>query len=219
MRAMAAAGFADIVSRLQAALLGEVAHMSGLPPIVAVKDIDELRAFWGRRLAAGVRFARLADRADAVVQIGPHGASLWMDPVAAGYRDAYGRFLAEHWAHATALTGSGYDVDHVYNRARAIHYGYRHVRMFLVAAGPNRAHGRAYEQGIGAAEKDRFAKAMKHLDAMSELKVLGLPPVRDGVLLPEHRAAAELAARTYGIGLDQAIEALLALGARAKPEA
>ncbi|HEV7266879.1 MAG TPA: hypothetical protein VGN83_18485 [Falsiroseomonas sp.] len=213
---MAQDAFADIVSRLQAGLLAEVAQMSGLPPIVAVKDMDELRAFWGRRLAAGVRFTRLADRADAVVQIGPHAASLWMDPAAGGYRAAYGTFLARHCSQDTALTGSGYDVDHVYNRARAIHYGYRYVRMFLVRAGPNREHGRAYEQGIGAAEKDRFAKAMKHLDAMSELKVLGLPPVRDGVLLPEHRAAAALAARTYGIGLDQAIEALLAMCGRAK---
>jgi hypothetical protein len=213
---MATDGFAEIISRLQAALLAEVAHTAGLPPIVAVKDIDELRAFWGRRLAAGVRFTRLAERADAVVQIGPHGASLWMDPAAADYRAAYGSFLLRHCGHAAALKGSGYDVDHVYNRARAIHYGYRHVRMFLVRADANRAHGRGYEQGIGAAEKDRFAKAMKHLDAMSELKVLGLPPVRDGVLLPEHRAAAEMAARTYGIGFDQAVEALLAMCARAR---
>jgi hypothetical protein len=58
---------------------------------------------------------------------------------------------------------------------------------------------------------------MKLLDGMSELKVLGLPPVRGGMLLREHHEAALLAARTYHIPLEAALATLRALYARAHP--
>jgi hypothetical protein len=209
--------FASLLPRLQAALLGESARLFDTPVIVAVRDLGTLTGYWATRRATDVRFTRLAGRADAVVQIGPCGASLWMDPAATGYRDAYARFLRDHWGAKEGLGGSGYDVDHVYNRARALHYGYRFVRMFLVRAEANRAHGRSYEKQIGAVEAKRKAKIMKLLDGMSELKVLGLPPVHGGVLLREHHEAAMLAARTYRIPHEAALATLRALYARAHP--
>ena len=62
---------------------------------------------------------------------------------------------------------------------------------------------------VGTAEKGRFVKIMKLLDGMSELKVLGFPPLKNGLLTQEHYAAVRLAAQNYGIPMDSAIKSLL----------
>jgi len=69
-----------------------------------------------------------------------------------------------------------------------------------------------------SAEKRRFAKIMKLPDGMSGRKVLGLPPLRNGLLLPGHREAAELAAKHDGISVEAASRALRVLDDRAHPE-
>lgn len=215
---MATDPFAGVVARLQAALLAESVRMNRVPVIVAALDVETLRNYWNCFPKAGVTFAPFEGREDAHVQHGPCGASLWLDPATDGYRAIYGRFLKAHWGAKSDLTGSGYDADHVYNRARAMQYGYRVVRMLLVRAGPNRAHGSGYEKPLGATEKTRFVKIMKLLDGMSELKTLGLPPLRDGLVTPEHRQAAMLAAQHYGIPLDAALNTLIEMYGRAHPE-
>jgi hypothetical protein len=208
--------FAGIVTQLQGSIVGESARMGRIPIIVAAQTLDILKGYWRNYPQHGVSFAAFGN--DAYVQNGPCGAMLWMDPIASGYRDTYGRFLRQHWGATRDLTNSGYDVDHVYNRARAKHYGYKFVRMFLVKADANRDHGRAYEKQIGAAERDRFVKIMKLLDGMSELKVLGLPAVRGGLLTAEHHAAAQHASTQYGIPLQMALDTLRELCARASPD-
>jgi hypothetical protein len=215
---MAIDPFADILSRLQAALVAESAQVLRTPVIVAARDTDTLRAFWASRPQLGVRFEPFEGRADADVQIGPAGAALWMDPVPDGYRAVFGRFLRAHWGVTASLAGSGFDVDHVYNRARAKAYGYARVRMFLVRDVVNRDHGRSYEKQIGAAERRRHVKIMKLLDGMSELKTLGIPPVKDGVLTQAHFAAAALAAQHYGIPQAEALATLHAMFGRAHPD-
>nr|WP_314075231.1 hypothetical protein [uncultured Roseococcus sp.] len=203
--------FSPVLSRLQAGLVAESAHLGRIPIIVAALNLDILKTFWRYRTQPDVTFTPYGGGGQAYVQNGPAGAVLWMDPAASGYRDLFGRFLTEHWGTARTLTNSGYDVDHMYNRARARRYGYGLVRMFLVRGEINRDHGRAWERQIGTAEKDRFVKIMKLLDGMSELKVLGLPPVKNGLLLPEHHAAARQAAAQYGIPVDAALQTLRAL--------
>ena len=210
--------FADILAKLQAALIGESTLLQRMPVIVAALDTPILKNFWATKPALGVRFEPFDGRADADVQLGPTGAVLWMDPATDGYRDLFGRFLRQHWGLAIGLTGSGYDVDHLYNRARAKVYGYTRVRMFLVRAEINRDHGRSWEKQIGAAERTRHVKIMKLLDGMSELKTLGIPPVRDGVLTQQHFAAAQLAAQQYGISERDALDTLHILFGRAHPD-
>ena len=210
--------FAGIVNRLQGAIVGESARMGRIPIIVAVQTLDILKGYWRNYPRHGVSFDKFDDRDNAIVQKGPCGAMLWMDPVADGYRAAYGKFLQQHWGATRDLTNSGYDVDHVYNRARAKQYGYKFVRMFLVRADANRDHGRAYEKQIGSVEANRRVKIMKLLDGMSELKVLGLPAVKNGLLTPEHHAAAQRAATQYGIPLQTALDTLRDLCARANPD-
>lgn len=215
---MAATNFADIATKLQAALIGESARMGRIPPIVAVLNLGILTDFWGRRATNSASFAAFEGRTDAFVQNGPCGQMLWMDPVSTDYRATYGRFLKAYWGATTDLTNSGYDVDHLYNRARAKQYGYHLVRMMLVVGDVNRDHGRSYEKQIGAAERNRHVKIMKLLDGMSELKALGLPPIRDGLLTPAHKAAAQQAAAGYGIPVSSAEQTLRDLYDRAHPD-
>ncbi len=208
--------FADVLLRMQAGLVAESASMGRVPIIVAAIDQAVLETFWRYRTAPGATFRAFG--AHAVVQSGPAGDVLWMDPVASGYRDTFGRFLRQAWGVTASLTHSGYDVDHVYNRARARHYGYGLVRMFLVRSEANRDHGRAYEKQIGAAERHRHVKIMKLLDGMSKLKVLGLPAVQHGLLTPAHHLAAQRAAAQYGIPLAAALQTLRDLCDCASPE-
>jgi hypothetical protein len=215
---MAAQSFANIALRLQSALIGESARMGQTPPIVAVLSLDVLKNYWALHPEGGVTFSAFGDSGSAVVQNGPCGAVLWMDPVPDSYRAIFGKFLQVHWGAITDLTRSGYDADHVYNRARAKLYGYRLVRMFLVVQNVNRDHGSSYEMQIGKAERDRSVKIMKLLDGMSELKTLGLPPVKNGLLTQEHYAAARQAATTYGIPVASAEQTLRAMYSRAHPD-
>lgn len=215
---MATIAFADIALRLQAALIGESVRMGQIPPIVAVLDFGVLRNFWAAHPNDAVSFGSFENRRDAVVQTGPCGPVLWMDPVSSDYRAVFGRFLKAHWGATTDLTHSGYDVDHLYNRARAKQYGYHLVRMFLVVGDINRDHGRSYEKQIGSAERNRFVKIMKLLDGMSELKALGLPPVKDGLLTAAHYIAAQQAATAYGIPVASTEQTLREMYSRAHPD-
>jgi hypothetical protein len=214
---MAQDPFADVLKRLQAGLIAESACLGRTPVIVAVMNLETLKTHWRYRTEPEVTFTPFGLKGRAFVQNGPAGAVLWMDPADDGYREMFGRFLADYWGVAAKLTKSGYDVDHVYNRWRAMHYGYGLVRMFLVRGEINQDHGRSWERQIGKAERDRFVKIMKLLDGMSELKVLGLPPVRNGLLLAEHQAAARQAAAQYGFPVAAALQTLLALCERATP--
>lgn len=207
-----------ILDRQRAGLLAESQCMSRIPVIVAALDRDVLEQYWKNYPRHGVRFDSFGDDGRAVIQHGPAGAVLWMNPHADNYRSVFQRFLKEFWGLTQALAHSGYDVDHVYNRARAKHYGYRLVRMFLVRGAINQEHGRSYEKQIGAAEKNRFVKIMKLLDGMSELKVVGVPPVTNGLLLPQHHEAARRAAAHYGISHEAALDTLRAMLARAGGE-
>lgn len=210
--------FAGVLSRLQASIVGESDRMGRIPVIVAAQKLSVLTGYWKNYPRHGVSFATFDDRADAVVQHGPCGDVLWMDPFSDAYRTVFGRFLKASWGTQADLTNCGYDVDHVYNRARAKLYGYRLVRMFLVRGLINQEHGRSYEKQIGTVEQGRSVKIMKLLDGMSELKVLGLSPVKNGLLTQEHYAAAHLAAKQYGIPLDSALNTLRDMYARAHPD-
>jgi len=205
---MTSNSFADIAARLQAALIAEIQQSRRTPPIVAVWSFDVLKRYWDTYPEAGVTFSPFGKSGNAVVQNGPHGAVLWMNPLPDSYRGTFGRFLKTYWGATSDLSNSGYDVDHLYNRERAKQYGYNLVRMFLVASDINRLHGTVYEGPLGRAERDREPKSMKLLDAMSELKVLGFPPVKDRLLTPAHYDAARLASKIYDISFDAAVRAL-----------
>jgi len=206
---------AAILGLQQAALLAESACMGRVPVIVAALGQDTLEQYWRNQPRHAVRFDTFAEGGQAVVQHGPAGAVLWMNPHANTYRSVFNRFLRTFWGSTQDLTRSGFDVDHVYNRARAKHYGYGLVRMFLVRDVINREHGRTYEKGIGAAEKNRFVKIMKLLDGMTELKVVGVPPVTNGLLTPAHHEAARRCAAHYGISYESALDTLRAMFERA----
>lgn len=202
------------ILRQRQALVGEVGVMGQVPPIVAVLGLGTLIDFWSRRLPAAT-FAPLRGTSNLIVQRGPTGNWLWIDPAYDGYRAAFGTFL-ETVQGVTAGLSSSYHVDHVYNRARARQFGYGLVRMALVSGPVNTDHGRNYEKGIGAADRPRRAKIMKLLDAMTELKVFGIQSLRAGASLSDEQlAAAEDAAATYGISAQQARDGIVNMRDRA----
>lgn len=87
--------------------------------------------------------------------------------------------------------------------------------MFLVRDVFNGEHGRTDEKGISGAGKDRFVMMMKLPDGMTGLKMVGLPPVTNGLLTPAHHEAARRCAARDGISDESAIDTLRTLFERA----
>lgn len=203
------------LGRQRQGIATEVAAMGQLPPIVAALDLSVLTEFWSRRPDA-VLFTPLPGFPSGAVQRGPTANWLWYDPVPDDYRRAFQAFLSSIQKVKAALP-SDIHVDHVYNRTRAKQFGYRLVRMALVAGPVNTDHGRGYEKGMGAADKGRRAKSMKLLDAMTELKVFGVRSLSaDAEMNEEQLAAAASAASTYGISVEQAVGGITNMRDRAR---
>lgn len=85
-------------------------------------------------------------------------ADLWVrasPSMYGGYRTAFVEFAKRY--HGVSFSGGlgGYDVDHLFNAARAKAYGVGYVRVGLVEAVANRSWGRTFESRIGGREKDR----------------------------------------------------------------
>lgn len=96
---------------------------------------------------------------------------LWLRPEDDAYREKYMKFLDRQ--HGVKTLPSGFDVDHLFNRARAIDLGLTHVRMVLLGKGENRSHGAGYEKartvgGIGTRGNQRG------IDEITLMKLCGI---------------------------------------------
>ena len=134
------------------ALLGEYLIPVGIlqiPPYVAIAAISDLTSTPSSLRAkyplAIVPFPG-SDTAMGFVQHCPslNYKFLWLRPEDNGYQTKYKSFLEQH--HGVKTIPSGYDVDHLFNRARAIDLGLSYVRMVVLGPGENRSHGAAYEK-------------------------------------------------------------------------
>lgn len=179
---------AAVKDRERDALLAEYLFPNGVlgnvqvPPYAAIPDIrtltttpSQLRArhpvfiepFPGNDTAAG--FVQLCPGLDYKF--------LWLLPEDEGYRTTYEAFLRKY--HGLADMPGGYDVDHLFNRARASDFGLAFVRMVLLAPGENRSHGAGYEASrtrghIGARGRARG------IDEIMLLKLCGIRSPRKG---------------------------------------
>lgn len=205
---------AGYLGRQRLAIVREIETMGRIPPIVAVLELKVLTDFWSLR-GGRVFFTALQGRSSGYVQRGPAANWLWYDPSRDDYRDAFRSFLAREQNFRHPLPGD-YHVDHVYNRARALKFGYGLVRMALVEGHVNTDHGRTYEKGIGLADAGRRAKTMKLLDAMTELKLFGISALHGSDALTALQGdAADAAAAAYGISPQQARSSISAMRDRA----
>lgn len=128
--------------------------------------------------------------------------SLWVNPRSDAYVKYCRSFLTSICLVDAARLTERYDVDHLYNRERAIQFGYAYVRMFPVLLEANRSHGGGYEAAITEADAGRRVKKMRLMDTVSMLKLHSAHSPRVGGVFSAHQQAviAEIAA-SLGIGV------------------
>ena len=86
------------------------------------------------------------------------GADLWVrtaPSIYGDYRSAFIDFASRHLGATLNDDLGAWDVDHLFNAARAKAYGLSHVRVGLVDAAANRSWGRTFESRIGRREPQR----------------------------------------------------------------
>src|SRR6185312_1317054 len=108
---------------------------------------------------------------------------LWLRPEDDDYKAKYEAFLERH--HGINTMPSGYDVDHLFNRARAINLGLSYVRMVLLGPGENRSHGAGYEKSRTAGHIGTPGN-QRGIDEIMLLKLCGIrSPRKNRPLSPE----------------------------------
>jgi hypothetical protein len=192
----------------QRKLVMEYARRWGTPPVAigSMADLSMLCAGnWtpvpGARPASAMAF-RNGDE-----------ASLWVNPRSNSYVRYCRSFLRSCGIDESRLT-ERYDVDHLYNRERAIHFGYAYVRMFPVLLEANRSHGGGYEAAITEADAGRRVKKMRLMDTVSMLKLHSAlsPRVGQNFSSGQQATIAEIA-QALGItpaDVEREIEAMMA---------
>jgi len=172
------------------------------PPYVAISSLVDLTTTptqHRRRHPLGIEAFPTGDIAQGFVQCcaSLNYKYLWLPPEDDSYRDKYIAFLKRHHGVSTAL--DGYDVDHLFNRQRAIDLNLTHVRMVLLGPGENRSHGAGYEKGrtigrIGTPGRQRG------IDEITLMKLCGIrSPRRNQPLTPEMLAHIQGIAAMFGL--------------------
>ena len=122
---------------------------------------------------------------------------LWLRPEDDDYLTTYKAFLKRH--HGIGHMPKGYDVDHLFNRARASGLGLSFVRMILLKPGENRSHGAGYESsrtkgGIGKTGRERG------IDEIMLMKLCGIrSPRKNRPFSPEMAAHMARIAALFGM--------------------
>ncbi len=190
----------------------------GSTPMVAVKDLSVLAGEGMPGYLACLAPSILVWQPDrAVVLRTCHGPSLWVDCASDRYRDDFAAYAETFRQLPVHLVHSGLDVDHLYNRARARHFGFKYLRVFPVMAAANRQHGSSYEKSSGISERNRDnSKHVKLLDEMSFLKVRGVPALGPGgALTAAHHSYANWVNQHFGIDVQEVLKGLQNLQTRA----
>ena len=209
------AGQLDIASVIEGeheALAAET-RIAKCPPIVAVNDIEEVtrvpsKLRWNH--AATVRALPGANgRAFVVGCVSLKSSVLWASANSEDYREDYLRFLNVEYKLNIPKIPPPYDVDHLYNRSRALLYGLRFIRLALVKDSANRSHGAAYEKDITTNEAARERRDMKLMDEISSMKYFGfLSPLRNNPRAAEVTAYANFAASKLGLDPNEIRESI-----------
>ena len=164
-----ALALSDIRNQEREALLGEYVFPEGVgghvqvSPYSAIPDVQTLQTTPSAiRTAHPVSIQPYPDQdpARGFVQLCPslRYKFLWLSPSEDNYLSIYRAFLRRY--HGVEPTTTGYDVDHLFSRARAVDLNLSFVRMILLGPGENRSHGGGYESGrtrsgIGAPGRPR----------------------------------------------------------------
>lgn len=157
---------ADLIRRFREDMLpphAALTDLAGAPSNPALGG-GEIEALPGRR---GPKIWRKAT---------DHETSLWVPPAYGAYRAAFFDFLRHVYGTVDMTDALSYDVDHLFNRARASPNAM--IRVEGVLAGINRSHGAGYEKTAGAGPvaqaRQTDMRPFTKVEFISILKVLGL---------------------------------------------
>jgi len=184
--------------------IGSIADLTGTPSVIRAKHPLSILAFPG------------ADPARGFVQHCPSLGYkfLWLPPGEEGYLAIYRAYLKAH--HGLEPGTAGFDVDHLFSRARAGDLRLTHLRMVLLGQGENRSHGAGYESGrtragIGTPGRQRG------IDEVMLMKLCGISsPRKNQALSPEMLAHVQRIAALFGLSpmeIEQNIRDLMAVAA------
>jgi hypothetical protein len=193
----------SVIQRERAGLIAET-RIAQCPPFVAVNNMDVVAQYptalrWTH--PAKVSPLRGAKGAAFVVECSSlKSTCLWVSAASDSYREDYLEFLRSIHGLQLESIPVAYDVDHLYNRSRALVYMLEFIRLALVKGAANRSHGASYEKDITRNEAARVRKEMKLMDEISMMKYFGyLSPLRSNPRAAEVRAYANFAASQMGL--------------------
>jgi hypothetical protein len=198
---------ASVIRREHDAFIAET-RMAQCPPFVAVNQMSVVAQYPSslRRDHAATVTVLPQSRGKAFVVECPslQSTCLWVGTENDSYREDYLRFLKTAYELQISAIPAGYDVDHMYNRSRALVYDLQFIRLALVTGAANRSHGASYEKDITRNEAARVRKEMKLMDEISMMKYFGfLSPLRDNPRKSEVSAYAAFAASKMGLEADE----------------
>lgn len=213
----------DLVSVIKAerdALAAEtrIAHS---PPFVAANDLHEvarLPVILRAHHPATVKpLAPAGSRAFVISCPSLESAALWVDTSSSRYVTDYLTFLNTEHGLTIDRVPPPFDVDHLYNAARARAYGLKFVRTALVAHGVNRSHGAGPERDVTKNEALRSpGSGLKLMDELTCMKYFGfLAPLRSDPRDSEVQAYAAFAAAKLGLDAKEVIASIKYLRAKA----
>jgi hypothetical protein len=196
-------GLGEVIKREQDSLAAET-RLAGCPPFVAVNNLEDVTRYPSqlRHNHPATVQALSGSKGTAFIVESPSlkGDALWVGTENNHYRDDYLAFLNARHGLKLSTIPKPFDVDHLYNRERAMIYGLRFVRTALVGRSANRSHGAAYEKDLTRNEALRQRRDQKLMDAVSCMKYFGfLSPLRDDPREDEIQAYLAFAATKLGL--------------------
>ncbi len=194
---------AGVIQREHDALALET-RIAQCPPIVAVNDVDEVarvpRCLRDNHATTVTALAGVNGAAFVVDCPSLESTALWVATTKNDYRDDYLLYLNSTYKLGLSEIPRQYDVDHLYNQARALLYGIQFLRVALVAYRVNRSHGASVEKDLTVNEALRVRKGMKIMDEIASMKYFGfMSPTRSRPREAEIAAYANFAATKLGL--------------------
>lgn len=193
----------------------------GIPPAVAIEGTHVLGLGQGGPEGRATKWLPMVgyDSSIAMVQVSGLVKSLWVDPRRNNYVEIFRKFLSEYCGVDPVDLTKRHDVDHMYNRERAVNFGYSFVRMFPIPVGANRSHGAGYEKAMTESDVGRRRKVMKLMDEVSTMKFLGiLSPSTRRKFSIQQREHVKAMADLFDLSVDQIEDGINNLMGRAHGE-
>ena len=126
--------------------------------------------------------------------------TLWVTADNDRYRQNYLAFLRQSHGLQLERIPEPFDVDHMFNRARALRYGYKYVRLALVDSKVNQSHGAGYEKTVTRGNRERLDTTRALMDEIGCMKFFGfMNPSESRPRKDEIDSYARFAAAEFGM--------------------